>query len=173
MKARTFLGVMFILGVLMYSAPSLRSQVPSTGTASTVTQVPGQIAPPAPGAPTQPAIAVTTVPSPASPQNPLDAVMWAGAASYVIRYLTKKSWFPLLSAGSSSQLKTQFGFVVALLTAAGIRLAVNGSFFSQEGVGFTMTGLSAHAVKDVGFQWLSQQTWYDLIVKRLQQEAAV
>lgn len=131
-----------------------------------MTSVPGQLQPPAPGAPSQPAVAVTTVPSPAAPQNPLDQVMWAGAISYVLRYLTKKKWFPVLSEDASSRLKTQFAFIAALLTAAGIHFAVNGSFFSHEGISFSFAGLSFDAVKDIGFQWLSQQAWYDTIVKQ-------
>lgn len=155
--------------VLIYNAPLLRSQTAqSQGPASAaVTSVPGQIAPPAPGAPTQPAIAVTTVPSPASPQNPLDQVMWAGAVSYILRYLTKKNWFPIINDGSLPRLKAQVAFVAALLTAVGIHFAVNGSFFSHEGMSFSVAGLSFDAVKDVGFQWLSQQAWYDVIVRKV------
>ena len=151
--------------VLLAVVPVL-GQPPPLNPAGSAT-VPGTIAQPAPGAPTTQAIPVTTVPSPAAPQNPIDQFIWAGVASYLLRYLTKRQWFPVLTPESTSRLKTQVGFVVALLTAAGVHMAVNGSFFSADGVGFTMTGLSAHAIKDVGFQWLSQQAWYDVIVKKV------
>jgi hypothetical protein len=162
----TLLATLVVGVLLMYTAPALRSQTAQSQgpTSSAVTTVPGQIAPPAPGAPTQPAIAVTTVPSPASPQNPIDQVMWAGAVAYILDYLKKKPWFPVLSENTLPRIKAQIGFIAALLTAVGIHFAVNGSFFSHDGLQFSVAGLSFDAVKDVGFQWLSQQAWYDTIV---------
>ncbi len=133
---------------------------------STVTSVPGTIQPPAPGAPTQPAVAVTTVPSPASPQNPTDQLMWAAAASYLLRYICKKRWLPFFTPESEARAKAQVAFVVALITAAGIHIVVNGSPFDGAGATLTVSGLTFDAVKDVGFQWLSQQGIYDIIVKR-------
>lgn len=164
---RGFICAAIVGMLLLYSAPLLRSQTAQPNASSAMTKVPGEITPPAPGAPSQQVVAVTTVPSPAAPTNPFDQFVWAGVASYVLRYLTKKEWFPVLTPASTSRFKAQLGFLVALMTAAGVHMAVNGSFFSEQGVGFTMTGLSAHAVKDVGFQWLSQQAWYDTIVKKV------
>lgn len=159
--------------VLVYAAPLLRSQTsgltqlqqPSPVTAENPVTVPGTIAPPAPGAPGQSAIAVTSVPSPASPQNPTDQVMWALAMSYILKFVTRKQWFSFLTPATSSRIKTICGFLTAAGTAAGIHMAVNGSFFSAGGVGVTLTGLSADAFKDIGFQWVSQQGWYDFVVK--------
>lgn len=152
--------------LVLYTVPLFGQTQPLTPTGASAT-VPGTIALPAPGTATTQAIPVTTVPSPAAPTNPIDQLIWAGVASYLLRYFTQKKWFPVLTPESSSRLKTQIGFVVALATAAGVHMAVNGSFFSSEGVGVTLTGFSAHAVKDVGFQWLSQQAWWDVIVKKV------
>lgn len=169
---RKIIPAAIVAVVLLYSLPLLGQTAATTpataqSPSATVTSVPGQIVQPAPGTPTQSAIAVTTVPSPAAPQNPLAQVMWAGAMSYVLRYLTKKKWFPVLTPESESRFKAQVGFVVALGTAAGIHLAVNGSFFSHDGMSLSVAGLSFDVVKDVGFQWLSQQAWYDIVVKKV------
>ena len=154
------------LVLLAYGAPLLRGQTAAEPPATPVTSVPGSIQPPAPGAPTQPAVAVTSVPSPASPQNPSDQIMWALAMSYALRYITIKGWLKFLSVDSEPRVKAFCSFIVAAATAAGIHMAVNGSFFSTGGVGLSITGLSMNAFKDIGFQWVSQQGWYDLVVKK-------
>ncbi len=149
-------------------APLLRGQVPATpGQAPVTTPVPGVVVPAAPGAPSTPAVAVTTVPSPAAPQSPMDAVMWSLAMSYVLRFLMNLKRFTWLTPESSARIKAWAGFFVAAGTAAGIHLAVNGSFLSHGGVGFTVTGLSVDALKDIGFQWASQQAWYEGLVKKV------
>ncbi len=58
-----------------------------------------------------------------------------------------------------------FGFLVAAATAAGIHFAVQGSLLSEAGLSFSVTGLTADAIKDVGFQWVCQQAWYLKVVK--------
>ncbi len=163
-RDRGILCAALVVLVLAFTTGA-RGQPPPTPS-STVTTVPGTIQPPAPGAPTQPAIAVTSVPSPASPQNPTDQVMWALAMSYLLKYLTQKGWLSFLTPTSSARIKAFVGFVVAFGTAAGIHLAVNGSLFDAHGAQFTITGLSFDALKDVGFQWVAQQGWYDTIVKK-------
>lgn len=160
--------LVLVIVVTLYAAPALvgQQQPPAVPTnESPVTTVPGTIAPPAPGAPTVPAVVTTTVPSPASPQNPADQVMWALAMSYALRYILKKKWFSFLNEDSIGRTKAFAGFLVAALTAAGIHFAVNGSPFDGQGASVTITGLSFDALKDVGFQWVSQQGWYELIVK--------
>lgn len=162
--------VLITVGVvvaLVYYAPLIRGQgQPAAPSGSPITTVPGTILPPAPGAPAVPAVAVTSVPSPAAPQNPLDQMMWAAAMAYVIQFLKKRSWFKFLTPESEARTKAIWGFVVAAMTAAGIHLVVNGSFFTSGGVSVGITGLSFDAFKDVGFQWLSQQIAYDGLVKR-------
>jgi hypothetical protein len=54
---------------------------------------------------------------------------------------------------------------VALATAAGIHIAVSGSVLDGSGLSFSITGLTVDAIKDVGFQWVAQQGWYDALVK--------
>lgn len=164
-KHLAVLVVLFVLGA--YYAPLLHGQPdPTQPPASPITNVPGTVAPAAQGVPTQPAVAVTTVPSPVSPQNPLDQVMWALAMSFGMRFITKKGWFAFLTPTSTARIKTLCGFLIAAGTAAGIHLAVNGSPFDGHGASITITGLSFDAFKDVGFQWVSQQAWYDGLVKR-------
>lgn len=168
---KRLLPVVFILALfVVYAGPLFGSQTASVAqapsTSQTVTTVPGTIQPPADGAPGQKAIAVTTVPSPAAPQNPLDQIVWAAAASYVIQFLKKWKLFGLISDESTSRAKAVFAFFVAVGTAAGIHFVINGSPFDSNGTTITITGLSFDAFKDVGFQWLSQQMWYDGLVKK-------
>jgi hypothetical protein len=112
----------------------------------------------------QPVIPATT--SPALPTHAPDQVMWALIASYLMEYLKNANWFALLKQESSDKLKAQFGFLFAVLTAAGVHFAVTGSFLDGSGATVTVTGLSATVIKDVAFQWASQQGWYDLIVHK-------
>jgi hypothetical protein len=167
MKPISLCALVLAFVAFVYAGPLLRGQEAGQPAAGTpVTNVPGTIQPAAPGAPTQPAVAVTTVPSPASPQNPTDQVMWALAMSYALRFLTKKGWLSFLTPASTARVKAVAGFLVAAATAAGIHFIVNGSPFDGAGASITITGLSLDAIKDVGFQWVSQQGWYDLVVKR-------
>lgn len=146
-------AALFVIGfLLVYALPSRGGQP-----APPVTTVPGVIQPP-----------VTTVPSPASPQNPMDQVEWALAASFLLRYVTKKRWFQFLSDETEPQIKTLVGFVTAFGTAAGIHFVVNGSPFDGHGATVTVSGISFDLIKDVGFQWVSQQAWYEGLVKQVQ-----
>ncbi len=143
----------------------MQGEQPATPTP--VVPVPGTIQPAPAGSPSQPAVVTTTVSSPAAPQNPLDQVMWALAMSLLLRYVTNKRWLAFLTPEASGRIKAVSGFLVAASTAAGIHLAVNGSFFSSGGVAFSLTGISFDAFKDIGFQWVSQQAWYDGLVKKV------
>lgn len=144
----------------------LAAQPPTTTVEVPVTAVPGRTAVPGPGVPSQPAVQVTTVPSPASPQHAPEQIMWALVASYLLQYLKKSKWFSFLTPESTGRLQAQCGFLVALLTAAGIHFSITGNVMDGSGAAFTITGLSFDALKDVGFQWASQQGWYDLIVHK-------
>lgn len=166
MKPVSLCALVLAFVTFVYAGPLLRGQEASQPASGPITTVPGTIQPPAPGAPTQPAVAVTTVPSPASPQNPSDQVMWALAMSYALKYLTNKGWLSFLTPGSTARVKAFAGFIVAAATAAGIHFVVNGSPFDGAGASITVTGLSLDAIKDVGFQWVCQQGWFDLVVKR-------
>lgn len=168
MKPMPICALILAFVVFVYGAPLLRGQEPTppSPVAGAVTSVPGTIQSAAPGSPSQTAVAVTTVPSPASPQNPADQVMWALAMSYALRFLTKKGWLSFLTPESSARVKAFCGFLVAAMTAAGIHIVVNGSPLDAHGAAISITGLSLDAVKDVGFQWVSQQAWFDTVVKR-------
>lgn len=157
-SAYVALLLMVAAGPILHGQDVPSQQVP-------VTSVPGTVQPPAAGAPSQPAVAVTTVPSPASPQNPTDQVMWALAMSYLLRYVTKKRWIGFLTPEATQSIKAFTGFIVAAGTAAGIHFAVNGSPLDGHGASITISGLSFDVFKDVGFQWVSQQGWYDFVVK--------
>lgn len=158
--------VILVMFAMVYAGPLLRSQTPAPATSQAVTTVPGTIQPPAEGAPGQKVVAVTTVPSPAAPQNPVDQIVWAAAASYLIQMIKKWQWFTGITEASASRTKAIFSFCVAVCTAAGIHLVVNGNPLDAAGATLTISGLSFDAFKDIGFQWLSQQVWYDGLVKK-------
>lgn len=165
MKPFTLCGLVLALVIALYALPLRGQTVTPPSSSPIVTTVPGTVQPAAPGAPSQTAVAVTTVPSPASPQNPSDQIMWALAMSYALRFLTQKGWLSFLTPTSTTRIKTLCGFLVAAGTAAGIHFVVNGSPLAGAGASITVTGLSLDAFKDIGFQWVSQQGWYDLVVK--------
>lgn len=146
------------------------AQTPDSPTTPTVTGVPTVTVPGTPAVvnpekPSQPAVSVKEVESPAAPSHYTDQAIWALMVSWSLQFLKKKSWFPWLTNLSSERLKTQFGFVTALLTAAGIHFAVTGSMLDGGGAAITISGLSFDALKDLGWQWTAQQTWYKVIVK--------
>lgn len=164
---RRFSSAIIVFTLFAYFAPLIRGQV-ATGPVTPqtpLTEVSGTIPAVAPGQPTQTAVAITTVQSPAAPQNPVDQVMWALAMSYILKFLTNSKWFTFLTPESTTRVKTIAGFLMAAGTAAGIHLAVNGSFLTGTGLNISLTGLSLDAFKDIGFQWVSQQAWYDRVVK--------
>jgi hypothetical protein len=115
--------------------------------------------------PSQPAVAVKEVASPAAPTNYGDQAIWALMVSFVIQWLKKSSWFQWITPQSSARLQTQFGFLAAFLTTAGIHFAVSGNILEGGGASITVTGISLNAVKDVAWQWAAQQGWYRMLVK--------
>jgi hypothetical protein len=162
-------GFVFWVVFFSYGGPLMRAQQPPDQTPVTtpggapVVQVPGSI--PAPSKESTPAVVTTTVPSPASPTHVPEQVMWALAMSYVMQFFKKQKWFPLLTPESTASLQAFIGFLVATATAAGIHIAVQGSMLDVNGLSFSVTGLTIDAIKDVGFQWVAQQGWYDALVK--------
>jgi len=85
--------------------------------------------------------------------------------SMLIQWLKKSPWFGWITPATSARIQTQFGFIAAFLTAAGIHFAVSGSILDGGGASITVTGLSINAFKDIAWQWASQQGWYQLVVK--------
>ena len=165
-----------LLVAVVYAAPLLRAQdrgpldqgarQPPAAAQTPVVQVPGSPAPaPQPPVASQPAVAVTEVKSPAAPAHYTDQALWALMMALLIQYLKKTPWFGWLTPESSARLKAQFGFLVALATAAGIHFAVSGSVLDGGGASITVSGLSLNALKDVAWQWASQQAWYQAVVK--------
>lgn len=157
------------LGAGAFAQQSPQTQEPG----SAVVSVPATIPQTNPSQPTQNAVAVKEVESPAAPSHATDQAIWALMVSLLIQYLKKAPWFGLLSDDSSSKVKSAVGFAAALLTAAGIHLAVSGSVFDGGGASITVTGLSVNAFKDVAWQWASQQGWYRAVVKEPKEIAVV
>jgi hypothetical protein len=153
-----------IAGYAYVGRPALaQDQTPTTtSTGAPLVQVPGT--PPPVVTKSTSAIVTTSIPSPASPTHVPEQVMWALAMSYVMEWLKKQTWFPL-SAETPAKLQALAGFLLATATAAGIHIAVQGSVLDGAGLSFSVTGLTMDAIKDVGFQWVSQQGWYDALVK--------
>lgn len=149
------------LGAGAFAQQPPQTQAPGSATVS----VPATIPQPDPSQPTQNAVAVKEVESPAAPSHANDQAIWALMVSLVIQYLKKAPWFGLLSDQSSARVKSAVGFVAAMLTAAGIHLAVSGSVFDGGGASITVTGLSMNAFKDLAWQWAAQQGWYRAVVK--------
>lgn len=161
---KTYLGALLIAVAALISVGvyAQDTQVPSQS--SPVIVVPGTPPEVNPEKPSQPAVSVQEVKSPAAPSHYTDQAIWALMVSFILQYLKKKAWFPLLTDASSARLKAQFGFVTALLTAAGIHFAVTGNILDG-GAAITISGISIDALKDIGWQWASQQAWYQLLVK--------
>jgi hypothetical protein len=174
MKKRTLIIAAGMVAALALGAGAFAQQAPQPqAPGSPVVSVPATIPQPNPNQPQQNAVAVKQVESPAAPSHASDQAIWALMVSLVIQYLKKAPWFGLLSDSSSSQLKSAVGFFAALLTAAGIHLAVSGSVFDGGGASITVTGLSLNAFKDVAWQWASQQGWYRAVVKEPKEIAVV
>ena len=164
---KRYAALVVVAGLLLWSWPSIAGTQQPAPTGPPVVPVPGVVQPAPAGSPAQPAVAVTTVPSPASPQNPTDQVMWALAASLLLRYVTKKRWLSFLTPDAEPNVKALIGFLTAFSTATGIHFIVNGSPFDGHGATLTITGLSFDLIKDVGFQWVAQQAWYEGLVKQV------
>jgi hypothetical protein len=158
-----FLLPALVIGFALYAFSGQAQDQPRTTTTPPIAQVPGSV--PTPAKESTPAVVTTTIPSPASPTHVPEQVIWALAMSYVMQFLKKQKWFPLLTEQSTANVQAGFGFLVALATAAGIHIAVSGSVLDGSGLSFSITGLTVDAIKDVGFQWVAQQGWYDALVK--------
>ena len=160
-KMRVLLvAIVVCMGVGLFAA---RQQPPPGG--PPVVTVPGSPAPVSPDIPSQPAVSVKEVTSPAAPSHYGDQAIWALMVSLLIQWLKKTPWFGWIRADTPARIQTQFGFVAAFLTAAGIHFAVSGSVLDGGGASITVTGLSVNAFKDIAWQWASQQAWYQLVVK--------
>ncbi len=157
-------------GMLAQEKPAGPQPQPS---GSAVVSVPATIPSPNPSMPQQNAVAVKEVESPAAPSHASDQAIWALMVSLLLQYLKKAPWFTLLSRTSPEQIKAAFGFVAALVTAAGIHFAVTGSVFDGGGASITVTGISMNAFKDIAWQWCSQQAWYLAVVKEPRETALV
>jgi hypothetical protein len=155
---------LFFLYGMLVPWPLQAQTPPQPQSQSPIVTVPGTPPPVNVSKPNQSAVSVQEVKSPAAPSHYTDQAIWGIMASFVLRYVTKKAWFPWLTEQSSTRLKTQFGFVVAFLTAAGIHFAVSGSVLDG-GAAITVSGLSINAFKDLAWQWTAQQTAYQLVVK--------
>jgi hypothetical protein len=129
-----------------------------------VVTVPGTTPAVSPSVPSQPAVAVTEVKSPAAPAHYTDQAIWALMVTLLLQYLKKTNWFTPFSTATSSRIKSLIGFIAAFLTAAGIHLAVSGNVLDG-GASITISGVSLNALKDVLWQWASQQAWYRTVVK--------
>jgi len=170
MKKTLAMAAAAVLAVAVYFAPLMHAQMPEAQppqpqSQSPIVTVPGSVPQVNPELPSQPAVAVKEVQSPAAPSHYTDQAIWALMVSFFLEFLKQKKWFAFLTPESTERLKTQFGFVAALLTAAGIHFAVTGSVLDGNGAAITISGLSLDAFKDVGWQWASQQAWYRVVVK--------
>lgn len=161
-----------LIVAITLSAVTLTAQEPATPqtpaaptTTAPVIEAPGRAVEATPGQPSQPAVPTQEVSSPAAPTHYTDQAIWALMVSFVLQWVKKNKWFSFLSEESTARLKAQFGFATAVLTAAGIHFAVTGSVLDGGGAAITISGLSLDAIKDIGWQWASQQAWYKLIVK--------
>lgn len=161
---RTAFAACLLIGVLFYCGPHLVAKQVQPGP---VVNTPGTVPAAKPGAdvPSQPAVAVTEVKSPAAPAHYTDQALWALMVSFLIQFLKKSPWFQWITPASSRRLKTQFGFLAAFMTAAGIHFAVSGSVLDDGGLSLSVSGLTLNAMKDVLWQWAAQQGWYRAIVK--------
>jgi len=86
--------------------------------------------------------------------------------SYILYVLKKAPWFKFLTDDMSAKVQATWGAVAATLTAAGVHLATTGSFLDGAGFSITVTGLSANVIRDIAFQWMSQQGWYDFVLRQ-------
>lgn len=153
------------LAIVGYTAGSAQQQAPASS--APVVEVPGSIPTSTTNdRPSQSAVPVKEVPSPAEPSNPQAALGWALGSAYVIEYLKKKKWFTFITPESTNRAKAIFSFLAAAVTAAGIQFAVSGSFLDAGGASVTITGITFTGIKDVLFQWIAQQGWYDAFVHR-------
>jgi hypothetical protein len=168
MKHRIVLGFL-LLGLLsgagvILLATGVVGHAQETKSQPPVVTVPGTTPAVSPSVPSQPAVAVTEVKSPAAPAHYTDQAIWALMVSLLLQYLKKTNWFTPFSNASSARIKSFIGFAAAFVTAAGIHFAVSGNILDG-GASITISGVSVNALKDVLWQWASQQAWYRTVVK--------
>ncbi len=161
--SRRIAVTLFVAALAIAAVPAAAWQEPAPQVP--ITQVPGTPPTVAPGQPSQPAVTVTTVQSPAAPAHPADSVAWGLAAALFLQWVKKKRWLAFFTPEVTSRLQSLCGFAAAFATAAGIHFAVTGSVLDNGGAALTISGISWDAIKDVGFQWVSQQGWYLAVVK--------
>jgi hypothetical protein len=172
--SRLVIAVLVTIAACISVGVFAQSSQPSTTTGGApVVTVPGTPPAVSPDIPSQPAVAVKEVTSPAAPSHYGDQAIWALMVSLLIQWLKKTPWFGWITPQSSARLQTQFGFLAAFMTAAGIHFAVSGSVLDGGGASITVTGLSVNAFKDIAWQWASQQGWYQLVVKEPKDVAIV
>jgi len=97
--------------------------------------------------------------------EPISAQVVLGAAfAYILQWLKKASWFPVLTEQSSKGWKVTVSAIVAAATAASIDL----DWQQAQGV-LTISGLTWdhtwNALIAFGVSWLSQHASYELLVK--------
>jgi len=158
------LTFVIVAAALIIVGPFTGASFVTAQTAPVVT-VPGTPAAVSPDVPSQPAVSVKEVSSPAAPSHYGDQAIWALMVSFLIQWLKKSPWFGWITPQTSARIQTQFGFIAALVTAAGIHFAISGSLLDGGGASVTVSGLSINAVKDVAWQWAAQQAWYRQLVK--------
>lgn len=154
--------LVFLACLVVLSGQTVSAQDPAP-TGSPTVEVPGSPPDVDPDRPTTVAVQTQEVPSPAAPDHYSDQALWALLVAQLYEYLKRTKWFSWVTPQSTSRMKTQFGFLLAVITAAGINFAVSGNLY--EGASITISGLSLNAFKDVAWQWGAQQAWYKLVVK--------
>jgi hypothetical protein len=166
-QPRALFLVCAVFACLLYALPLARAQgnaqVPTPQ--PPIVTVPGTTPPVSPSVASQPAVSVTEVKSPAAPAHYGDQALWALMIGLLVQWLKRSPWFGWITPASSARLKTQFGFLAAFLTAAGIHFAVSGSVLDGGGASLTVSGLSLNAFKDVLWQWAAQEGWYRAVIK--------
>lgn len=172
MKERVFvLFAAFVAVLALVLAPMalVRAQPPEPATVTITTPATTAEAPvtkPSEVKSDQGAVPTVDVPSGAEPTNAPAQFMWAGVAAFFLEWLKKTKLFPWLTEETSSRLKAVWGFLVAVATAVGISVAVQGSVLDPHGATITLSGISANAFKNIAWQWTAQQGWYRVAVKR-------
>lgn len=161
--------VIVVFALVFFS--TIHAQQPSTtpGAATATVEVGSSAVPATPPSavkPDQPAVPTTNVPSPAEPSNAPEQVKWALGVMFFYEWLKKSKWFPWIHDNLTSRAQAWIGFLFALVTAVGINITIHGSIFDASGADITFAHVSFTAIKDVAFQWISQQGWYTLLMKQ-------
>lgn len=143
----------------------VQAQAPQPPVQGPTVVVPGQ--PPAvnPNQPSTAAVQTQEVPSPAVPAHFIDQTIWALLGSFGYEYLKKCGWFNWIRDDMAGKIKARLGFALAVLTAAGVNIAVHGTIWDGGTATLTWAGLSWSILKDVAYQWGAQQALYLKVVK--------